>query len=124
MNLLPILLIALLMGGEKLSTLKEFLSKIDFSSFTPIFKALGIQSNVIDFLSSETFSSLLSGQGDLKSILPLLSSFFKTPEKEEVKTTNSEEVQEEEVSVPEDFISPIKSVAPTDVEETLNNFFS
>ena len=109
MNILPLLLIGLLLGGERLNSIKEFLSKIDFASFSPIFRLLGLNQNTVDFLSSENFSKLLE-ENDFKNVLPLLSSLFTNQNNAEVK---AEDVEEEDGL--DKIISPIKNVAPTDV---------
>ena len=120
MNFLPIILFAMLLGGDKLSTVKDFLSRVDFSSFAPILKIFGLNNKTIEFLESDQFNQLLSGNLDLKSILPLLTSFF-------TSQNTSEEAQpktEEETTPPKDTVSAIKNVAPTEVEETFNVYFS
>lgn len=118
LNILPLLLIGLLLGGERLNSIKEFLSKIDFASFSPIFRLLGLNQNTVDFLSSENFSKLLE-ENDFKNVLPILSSLFTSQNNTEVK---AEEVEEEDGL--DKIISPIKNVAPTDVEETFSSFFN
>ena len=118
MNVLPLLLFGLLLYSEKLSSLKELLLKIDFKSFSPILKLLGIKQGAIDLLCSEDFERILSSEGDLKSLLPLLGSLF-NKEKETAPEQN-----DFEASPPIDFISPIKNVAPTDVEETISNYIN
>lgn len=118
LNILPLLLIGLLLGGERVNSIKEFLSKIDFASFSPIFRLLGLSQNTVDFLSSENFSKLLE-ESDFKNILPLLSSLFTNQNSAEVKA----EEDEKEESL-DKIISPIKNVAPTDVEETFSSFFN
>ena len=116
MNILPLLLVGLLLGGEKFSSFKDLLLKIDFSSFTPIFQLLGIDKKVVDFLSSEEFSnSLLSG--DLKSLLPLCAPLFAPREQVKEDCDDTEQKQC-------DYFSPIKNVAPTDVGATIENFFN
>ena len=118
LNILPLLLIGLLLGGERLNSIKEFLSKIDFASFSPIFRLLGLNQNTVDFLSSENFSKLLE-ENDFKNVLPLLSSLFTSHNNTEAKAEESEE--EDGL---DKIISPIKNVAPTDVEETFSSFFN
>ena len=120
MNILPLLLFAVLLGGEKLYFIKDFLAKIDFKSFEPVLKMLGINNGAIDFLCSEKFNEMLSSDIDIKSLLPLLSTIFskKDNEKEQNPTENTEK------SCRNDYLSAIKNVAPTDVEETLNDFLS
>ena len=117
MNLISIVVIlALLFGGEKLNQIKEFLSRIDFPSFAPILQILGLKQEGIDFLSSEKFNKILTGELDLKTLLPLITSLFSTADKREDK---SEPKQKNS-----DYASPIKDVAPTDVEESINAYFN
>jgi hypothetical protein len=118
LSILPLLLFGILLYGEKLSSLKELLLKIDFSSFAPVLKMLGIKQTAIDFLCSDSFEKVLSSQGDLKSLLPLLSTLF-SKEKEQSSDENDLDTPSNA-----DFISPIKKVAPTDIEETLSNYIN
>ena len=120
LNVLPLILIGILMGGEKFATVKEFLSKIDFPSFTPIFSLLGVNKKTMDFLCSKDFENLLSSSGNITDLLPLLGSLFsKKPETE--KTEDGESDGEKTHS---DYFTAIKNVAPTDVEETLFSYTS
>lgn len=116
MNILPLLLIGLLMGGEKFSSLKDTLLKIDFASFSPILQLIGVDKKTVDFLSSEEFEKTLSS-GDLKSLLPVVTSLFSKP------TTEKEELDSPEQK-PCDYLAPIKNVAPTDVGATIESFLA
>ncbi|MBR2384690.1 MAG: hypothetical protein IKA99_03665 [Clostridia bacterium] len=115
MNILPLLLIGILLGGEKFSSLKDILTRIDFPSFAPVFQLLGVDKSTVDFLSSEEFSSSIAN-GDLKSLLPLFSTLFaKKPQQNE----------DEESDQPQkncDYVTPIKNVAPTEIGATIENF--
>ena len=119
MSVLPLLLIALLSNGEKFSSIKEFLSHIDFNSFSPVFKLFGLNENIIGFLCSEQFSSMLSGNLDLKSLLPILTSFLSP------KTNNEKQKEDCEAETPQsqtansDYFAPIKDIIPSDIEEQL-----
>ena len=115
MNILPLLLIGILLGGERFSSIKELLSKIDFPSFAPVFQLLGVDKKTVDFLSSEQFASLLDG-GDFKSLLPLLTTLFSKQPKE-----NEEDVAEDN-QTQNDYLAPIKNVAPTDVGATIESY--
>lgn len=115
MNILSLLLIGILLGGERFSSIKELLARIDFPSFTPVFQLLGVDKKTIDFLSSEQFSNVVSG-GDLKSLLPLFTTLF-------TKQPNvSEEDLESDNEAKNDYLAPIKNVAPTDVGATIENY--
>ena len=117
MNILPLLLIGILLGGERFSSLKELIQRIDFPSFAPVFQLLGVDKKTIEFLSSEEFSNSLSN-GDLKSLLPLLAPILT----KESKDKTEEDCDEEQKNC--DYLSPIKNVAPTDVGATIENFLA
>ena len=120
MNILPLLLFAVLLGGEKFYFVKDFLSKIDFKSFAPILKMLGLNGGAIEFLCSEKFDEIISQDMDIKSLLPLLATVFnKNSENNEQNTSENNDKP-----CKNDYLSAIKNVAPTDVEETLNSFLS
>ncbi len=118
MNILLLVLFAVLLGGDKLYSIKEFLSKIDFKSFAPVLKLIGLKNDAVDFLCSEKFEEILSSDLDLKSLLPLLSSLFAKKESENFGE------QAENPPCKNDYLSAIKNVAPTDIEETLSDFLN
>lgn len=119
MNILPLLFFAVLLGGDKLYSIKEFLSKIDFPSFAPVLKLLGFNNSILEFLCSEKFSEILSSDVDIKSLLPLLSNLFTKQNHE-----NNNPEKEDEAPLKNDYLSAIKNVAPTDIEETLNEILN
>ncbi|MBR2337303.1 MAG: hypothetical protein IKA61_05120 [Clostridia bacterium] len=114
MNILPLLLIGLLLGGEKFSSFKDLLTRIDFASFSPVFNLLGVDKKTVDFLCSDDFANALSGGDGIKSLLPLLSSLLAKPQPE--NKDSKEQLK------PCDYLSPIKNVAPTDVGTTIENY--
>ena len=116
MNILPLLFIALLLGGDKISSFKDLLLKIDFPSFAPVFQLLGVDKKFVDFISSEEFTNSLSS-GNLKSLLPLCAPLF-------TQNKQAEEDCDDEEQKPCDYFSPIKNVAPTDVGATIENLFN
>ena len=91
-------------------------AKIDFKSFAPLLQILGVSKDGIDFLSSDKFEEILLGQTDLKTLLPILANLFKQ------KDDGNE--QESKDAFKGDFVAPIKEVAPTEVEESINSYFS
>ncbi len=117
MNLPLLLILFLLFGGERTADVRNLLARIDFASFAPVLKLLGLGESAIDFLSSENFEKLIEG-GDLKSVLPaILSSFGK-------KEKPSEGSSDGNAPVKNNYLEPIKDVAATDVEEALGSYFS
>lgn len=117
MNILPLLLFGILLGGEKFASIKDLLSRIDFQSFAPVFQLLGVDKKTVDFLSSDQFSSILSNN-DIKSLLPLLTTLFTKQNKE------ADEQEDSETENQNDYLSPIKNVAPTDVGATIESFLN
>lgn len=117
MNLFPLLLLAVLLGGEKLRSVTEFLARIDFKSFAPILKLLGLSDQTVDFLSSDEFSSILEGKGDASALLKSLGGVF-SPKKE----NDAEDSAPSEKT--NNFLSPIEDVAPTEIERSLGAYFA
>ena len=84
MNYLPILLLFLLFakssGAIPGLNLAELISRLDWQSFAPLFKILGMSDETINVLSSEKFAedmqNLGSGKTDFKSLAPILASLF------------------------------------------------
>lgn len=116
MNVLPLLLLGLLLGGDRFSSIKELLMHIDFASFAPVFQLLGVDQKTVDFLCSEEFADSLSQSGDIKTLLPYFTSLFSKP--------SPTEKEPEQKLKPCDYLSPIKNVAPTDVGATIEKFLS
>ena len=113
MNALLALAVMLLLKSDRFKEVKELIERIDFESFKPVLKLLGINDGALDFLCSEKFSSLLNGQLDIKSLAEL----FLNPNSDE-KAENGE-IKEEYLG-----LNPIKNVAPSEIEESLGTFFS
>ena len=118
MNILPFLLILLFLNKGNLGEMTDLLKKIDFQSFAPILQMFGVDEKTLSFLSSDTFSELIDGKPSLKSILPLLTNFIKPKQSE---TSQSDEPPEKTES---HYLSPIKTVASTEIETTLGLYFS
>ncbi len=118
MNLLPILILFLLFGGNRLSEIKNLLSKIDFQSFAPILKLIGADDKTIEFISSESFAKFLSGE---VSPIELLKNFPMQGMNIGKKNSPENTSDEENISFK---LDPIKEVASSDIEEDLGSFFS
>ena len=119
MNVLPLVILFLLLSGDKLSDVKNLLAKIDFKSFAPILKILGVNDKLTDFISSDEFSELVGGDLDLKKIIGALSAFGSFGKKETPPEENSDDEINGDLK-----LDPIKDVASTDIEENLGSFFS
>lgn len=117
MNPLFIIIAVLILTGGKFNTLIETLKSIDFNSFKPVFKLLGLNENITEFICSEKFSEFLENGLDIKRIPDLLSvadDLFKKTE-----TASSMEQSEKDLG-----LEPIKEVASSEIEESLGSFFT
>ena len=113
MNPLLIVLGILLLSGRDLSSVAEFISKIDVPSFAPVLRLLGIDERTIEVLCDEEFSSAFSKGTDLKTLLPSLLRLLN-------KKKGSPDNDEPAITVPKD-LSPIEDIAPTEIESDIEN---
>ena len=135
MNYLPILLLFLLFakssGAIPGLNLAELISRLDWQSFAPLFKILGMSDEAINVLSSEKFAedmqNLGSGKTDFKSLAPILASLFSAGRKNEngKKTADSENnSSSESADKTSSYFEPIKEIIPDDISESLSSYFS
>ena len=135
MNYLPILLLFLLFakssGAASGLNLAELISRLDWESFAPLFKILGINNETISVLSSDKFAEALqnlgSGKTDIKSLAPVLASLFSARRKSEndKKTADSENnSSSESADKTSSYFNPIKEIIPDDISESLSSYFS
>lgn len=135
MNYLPILLLFLLFakssGAIPGLNLAELISRLDWQSFAPLFKILGMSDETINVLSSEKFAedmqNLGSGKTDLKSLAPIIASLFSAGRKNEndKKTADSENNSSpESADKTSSYFEPIKEIIPDDISESLSSYFS
>lgn len=119
MNFLPLVLLAVALGGDKAKSLAEFLSRIDFKSFAPVLKILGFSDKMLDTLCSDEFSEMLSGEINAATITKILSGLTRGNDEKSGDADKSAPPQKKS-----NFLSPIESVAPTEIEQTLGAYFS
>ena len=118
MSFLPIILIVLFLLNRN-DGMKELLGGLDFKSISPLLSLFGVDEKAVDMLSSPELSDLFNGKGDIKSLIPLLSSFVST-----MKNTPSSTLQKpSESTFSPEYLNPIKDVASEEVYSTLNNYF-
>lgn len=111
--------------------LAEFFSRLDWGSFAPLFKILGMSDETINVLSSEKFAedmqNLGNGKTDFKSLAPILASLFSAGRKNEndKKTADSENnSSSESADKTSSYFEPIKEIIPDDISESLSSYFS
>ena len=119
MNFLPLILIALLLFRKNDSPILEFVKNIDKESIMPILELLGVNADSLDFLNDENFKNFLDGNGDIKSLLPMLLPLIKSFTAYKTTATNnfSDNIKSE-------YLSPIKDIASIEITNSLNGFLS
>ena len=114
--LVIILVVVFLLSKNKSSGI---LSQIDLDSILPLLSLFGIDEKITSLISSEEIKNLISGNGDIKSIMPLLlnilTSLKATP-------TFKEEVKSEPI-IQNEYLNPIKDIASEEIISTLGNYF-
>ena len=119
MSFIPLILILFLLFKKNDSPILEFIKGIDLSSISPILQLLGLNEESLDFLNDENFKNFLSGNGDLKSLIPIILPLLKN-----LTTKQTAPVNEFSENLKSQYLSPIKDFAPSEITEILNEYFS
>ncbi len=120
MSFLPlILLLFLLFKKDSNNSILDIIKNIDPSYLSPILEFLGVKLDGLDLLNSEEFKCFLSGNGDIKSLIPMLLPLLKNFNKP--SATNCGNFSEE---LKNEYFSPIKDIAGEEITSTLGNYFS
>ena len=120
MGFLPIILIVVYLLNNK-GGLKDFLGGIDLESLSPILSLLGADNKAIELLSSPEIKQILSGNADIKTLLPLITSFIGSMGKSgnaDTPTSSSEN------SFTAEYLNPIKDLASNEILSSLGNYFN
>ena len=116
MSFLPII-IAIFFLMKNNSSFSEILGNIDIDGIKNTLKELGIENTFLNNISSDTISSILSG--DIKSLLPLLPSIISMFNR---SSYSNSENQNTNYYKNED-LNPIKDIASEQIISTLGNYF-
>ena len=119
MSFIPLILILFLLFKKTDSPILEFVKGIDLSSITPILQLLGINERSLDFLNDDNFKNFLSGNGDLKSLIPMLLPLIKN-----FTSQNPTPTADFSDSIKSEYLSPIKDFASPEITEILNEYFT
>ena len=114
MNAILLVLVAILLSGNRFSQIKDMLKSIDFASFKPLLSLLGLNGKTLDFICSDGFAALLEGNADLSKITEVLAPLIRPSEESAAAV-----VQEKDFG-----LEPIKSVAPSEIEESFGCYFN
>lgn len=118
MSFLPIILIILYLLNSN-GGIKELLGGLDVKSIAPLLSLFGVNEKALDMLSMPEITDLISGKGDIKALIPLVSSLVSN-----IKTAQPKmaEMQSQTTYSPE-YLNPIKDVASKEIYSTLYNYF-
>ncbi len=121
--MLLLLVIFFIMKGKG-NNLLDFIKNIDLSNISPYLEILGIDKNILSTISSEDFQKALSGNFDIKTLLPLIMPIVQnfafnkqtsSPTYESEKTTYSCDIKG---------ISPIKDIASDEVINMFSEYYN
>ncbi|MBE5744372.1 MAG: hypothetical protein E7358_06680 [Clostridiales bacterium] len=116
MNYLPIILIVVFLLSNKNST--ENALPFDLESITPLLSLFGVSPQISEILSSDAIKNVLSGNADIKSLLPVITSLITS-----LKSSAPTPTPQAEESENSEFFNPIKDVAEDKILSTLGNYF-
>ena len=117
MSYLPIVLIVIFLLSRKNPSI---LDGFDFESVSPLLSLFGVSEEVLSLLKGDEIKNLASGNFDLKSILPLVTSLFS-----HIKSEPSTPVESPpNFSDTPEYLNPIKDVASADIISSLGSYFS
>ena len=119
MSYLPIILVVLYLINKK-GGMSELLGGLDVESISPLLSLFGVDKGTVELLSSPQLKNVLSGNADIKSLIPLITTLMSTMKNNQPATPQSEAQSE---FTPE-YLNPIKDVASPDVFSALNNYFN
>ena len=119
MSYLPIILVVLYLLNNKKGKGLDFLGGLDVESITPLLSLFGVNKGTVDLLSSPELKNVLSGNADIKSILPLLTNLLTTIKRNPQQNYKNDDIKE---FTPE-YLNPIKEIAGSEVLSTLNSYF-
>lgn len=118
MSYLPIILIVIFLLGNK-GSLKDFIGDFDFESITPLLSLFGVNEKTVEALTSPDIKNILSGNADLKSMLPIIINLVTELNKNTAKPSNNEFYN----SPSPEALDPIKDLAPEQIISSLGNYF-
>lgn len=121
MSYMLIILIIILFLKGKGGNLTELLSSLNINDVAPLLQTFGVDTSILDTLQSQDFKSILSGNFDLKTILPLITPFLTNVMQNNFKPSNSFNFENKSF---EDNISPIKDIANEDISSIFIDYIT
>jgi hypothetical protein len=118
MSYLPIILIVVFLLSNK-GGVKDFIGNFDFESITPLLSLFGVNEKTVEALSSPEIKNVLSGNADLKSMLPIIINLVTELNKPKPQENSNAYYQ---APTPE-ALEPIIDLAPEQVKTSPGNYF-
>ena len=115
-----VIILAVVFFLSKNKSAGSLLSQIDLDSILPMLSLFGIDEKVTSLISSNEIKDLINGNGDIKSIMPIIFNIMSSLKSSESysppKTDNAPTYQNE-------YLNPIKDIASFEVLSALGNYF-
>lgn len=122
MNYLIILLLGFLLLSKKSQNVSNILNGINLESISPVLETFGVNSDLLNAINSPQIKDYLSGNGNIKDLLPLLTPLLKDFLTKKSSSFSGENVQD--FTAKSEYLSPIKDIADESVLTTLGNYFN
>ncbi len=122
MNYLIILLLGFLLLSKKSPSVSNILNGIDLENISPVLETFGVNSDLLNAINSPQIKDYLSGNGNIKDLLPLLIPILKEFLNKKNSSFSGENVQD--FTPKSEYLSPIKDIADESVLTTLGNYFN
>ena len=119
MSYLAIILVVVFLLSKKGND-GSLLSGLDLESISPLLNLFGVDGDILNLLKSDEIKNLASGNFDIKSLIPLVTSLFETLKTKESSTI----INSENKSVSPEYLIPIKDVASAEIISTLGDYFN
>ena len=118
--MLIILLVFLFLRGKG-GDISKMLSSLNLDEIAPVLQTFGVDTSILQTLKSQDFSSILSGNFDLKTILPLITPLIKNYMQKGFSSTPTSNFEGQSFS---DNISPIKDIANEDISAVFIDYLT
>lgn len=122
MNYLIILLLGFLLLSKKSQNVSNILNGINLESISPVLETFGVNSDLLNAINSPQIKDYLSGNGNIKDLLPLLTPLLKDFLTKKNTSFSNENMQD--FTAKSEYLSPIKDIADESVLTTLGNYFN
>jgi hypothetical protein len=115
-----VIILAVMFFLSKNNQAKGLLSQIDLDSILPMLSLFGIDEKVTNLISSNEIKNLLNGNGDIKSIMPIIFNILTSIKS---KNDNYKPNENSVATYQNEYLNPIKDIANDEIISTLGNYF-